>query len=499
MKKQTAVRSNICLILMIFAIIVAARSSGAYAASVPCATGQIDSSSGVNLRAKASTDSDIITVLADDTTVKIYREVFKKKKSRLPENIWYYVSANGLKGYVRSDLVDNLCYGSIKGTVKSTVAYRWGAGTGMKKAGSYAKGTEVTVVLRARPVKSARGSSKTWYKVRSGNNYYYVSSKKIKLSGTAVPAGSVLSGDDQDLSQSEFASMTDKEFNAYLIQQGFPAKYRKKLRELHRKHPNWVFVAYRTGIKWADAMAAQTKGSRSLVSRLYPSSYRAGSKQYEPGWYKADSRVVAYYMDPRNFLNEDGIYMFEDLSYKASYQTASAVSAILKPTKLPKNGFKATLFVKAGAKYNVSPVFLASRARQETGGGSDAINGTKVLGKKVYNPFNIGAFGGNPLYNGLLYAYAKGWTTPSKAVKGGAQELAKGYINRGQNTGYYQRFNVRNGSSKAGTHQYMTNIMAPYCEALSTRNSYNKYGITGRSLVFEIPVYEKMPSKTKLP
>ena len=103
------------------------------------------------------------------------------------------------------------------------------------------------------------------------------------------------------------------------------------------------------------------------------------------------------------------------------------------------------------------------------------------------------------MYNGLLYAYAKGWTTPSKAVKGGAQELAKGYINRGQNTGYYQRFNVRNGSSKAGTHQYMTNIMAPYCEALSTRNSYNKYGITGRSLVFEIPVYEKMPSKTKLP
>lgn len=293
--------------------------------------------------------------------------------------------------------------------------------------------------------------------------------------------------------------LTDKEFDAYLKKQGFPLKYRKKLCVLHKEHPNWGFVAYKTGIKWSDALAAQTKGGRSLVSRLYPAKYRDGSKQYESGWYKADKRVVAYYMDPRNFLNEDSIYMFEDLSYKPAYQTVSVIRAILKPTKLPKKGFKAKYFVNAGKKYNVSPVFLASRARQETGGGSDAINGTKVLGKKVYNPFNIGAFGGNPLYNGLLYAYAKGWTTPEKAIKGGAKELAKGYINRGQNTGYYQRFNVRNGASKAGTHQYMTNIMAPFSEAASTRNSYMKYGITERSLVFEIPVYESMPSKTKLP
>ena len=103
------------------------------------------------------------------------------------------------------------------------------------------------------------------------------------------------------------------------------------------------------------------------------------------------------------------------------------------------------------------------------------------------------------MYNGLLYAYGKGWTTPAKAVEGGAQELAKNYINQGQYTGYYQRFNVRNGEKKVGTHQYMTNIMAPYSEAASTKSSYAKYGILNQPLVFEIPIYEGMPASTKLP
>ena len=500
------------MIMFMVALITAVCSLGAYASSVPAATGQIDSYTGVNLRSSASTESGIITVLADDTRVRIHREVFKKKTSRAAENKWYYVTANGSKGYVRSDLVDNISYGSVKGTIKSQVIYRRGAGTTMKEAGTFKKGNKVTVVLEARPVRAARGSSAVWYKVKKGGKYYYVCSSKVRLTKsktkakpkavTAAKTSSAKSAGQQSRTtdvKSSPANMTESQFEAYLNAQGFPEKYKKKLRTLHRKHPEWIFVAYKTGIRWSDALAAQTKGGRSLVSRIYPVSYRDGSRQYESGWYKADSRVVAYYMDPRNFLNENSIYMFEDLSYKPAYQTSSVTAAILSPTKLPKCGFKAGIFVKAGAAYNVSPVFLASRARQETGSGGDAVNGRKILGKKVYNPFNIGAFGSNPLYNGLLYAYGKGWTTPAKAVKGGAEQLAKSYISQGQNTGYYQRFNVRNGAGKVGTHQYMTNIMAPYSEALSTRSSYARYGITERSLVFEIPIYKSMPSKTKLP
>lgn len=123
-----------------------------------------------------------------------------------------------------------------------------------------------------------------------------------------------------------------------------------------------------------------------------------------------------------------------------------------------------------------------------------------MKGKTVYNPYNIGATSGsNPAMKGLKYAYRKGWTSRKKAVYGGAQVLSKDYINRGQNTIYYQRFNVKNGWLRAGTHQYMTNITAPYTESKSMATAYKAYGLTGEKLVFEIPVYKSMPSSTKLP
>lgn len=493
MKSTKSVKLNMLITALIFTLIIIAFSMAAFAASVPSAHGRINSSDGAVLRKSSSTGSAKVCVLSDNTYITIHKEVFKSKTSTSKKKKWYYVTANGKKGYVRADLVNNIRYGSVKGKIKSKVNYRKGAGIRMKKKGSFKKGVKVTVVLKAKPVKSTKGTSGTWYKVKSGSKYYYVCSSKIKLTGTASSASGAGYSDNP-------ANMTDAQFENYLNSEGFPESYKTRLRTLHKAHPNWGFVGYRTGISWSTALSKQTSGGTSLVSKSYPSSYRDGSKQYEKGWYKANSRVVAYYMDPRNFLNANSIFMFEDLSYKPKYQTVSAVNAILSPTKLPSYGFTGNIFVNAGKANNVSPVFLASRARQETGNGGDAVNGTKILGTRVYNPFNIGAFGGtNPLYNGLVYAYGKGWTTPAKAVEGGAQELAKNYINKGQFTIYYQRFNVRNGAGKAGSHQYMTNIMAPYSEAGSTKNSYSKYGILTQPLVFEIPIYEGMPSSTKLP
>ena len=478
MKRTNTIKINIFVITFFFALIMIAFSFAAFAVSAPSASGQINSPDGAVLRKSASAKSAKQCALSDNTVITIHKEVFKSKTSTSKKKKWYYVTANGKKGYIRADLVDNISYGYVSGKIKAKVTYRKGAGTKMKKKGSFRKGAAVTVVLKAKPVSSTKGSSGTWYKVLSGGKYYYVCSSKVKLTG----------------------AMTDKQFMQYMNSEGFPDSYKSKLAALHSIHPNWGFVGYKTNIPWTTALSKQTSGGRSLVSGSYPSKYRDGNKQYEPGWYKASSKVVAYYMDPRNFLNENSIFMFEDLSYKPSYQTATVVNTILTPTKLPAYGFTANVFVNAGASSNVSPVFLASRARQETGSGGDAVNGTRILGTTVYNPFNIGAFGGtNPLYNGLVYAYGKGWTTPAKATAGGAQELAKNYINQGQFTTYYQSFNVRNGASKAGTHQYMTNIMAPYSEALSTYNSYTKYGILNQPLVFEIPIYEGMPASTKLP
>lgn len=229
-----------------------------------------------------------------------------------------------------------------------------------------------------------------------------------------------------------------------------------------------------------------------------------GSGKYIPKdgstWFNAHKNAIAYYMDPRNFLDETRIFMFEDLSYNESSQDLSVVTSVLSGTKLPDCGFTSKMFVDAGKKYSVSPVHLASRARQETGGGSPAISGTKYNGVKVYNPYNIGATSSsNPVMNGIKYAYNAGWTTQKKAVEGGAKFLANDYIKVGQYTTYLQKWNVANGSAKLATHQYMTNIRGPYDESSSTASAYKKYNIYESAVTFAIPVYNSMPSKTQLP
>ena len=52
------------------------------------------------------------------------------------------------------------------------------------------------------------------------------------------------------------------------------------------------------------------------------------------------------------------------------------------------------------------------------------------------------------------------WNSRYRAVVGGAVNLGKWYINKGQDTIYYEKFDVKNFS-----HQYMTNVLAPRSEA----------------------------------
>ena len=101
---------------------------------------------------------------------------------------------------------------------------------------------------------------------------------------------------------------------------------------------------------------------------------------------------------------------------------------------------------------------------------------------------------------GLVTAMRNGWDTIEKAIDGGAKFLANGYINQGQGTLYYQKFNVRpNATYSSYTHQYMTNIQAPATEGNSAYNSYKKANIINNSFIFEIPVYNNMPAYTSLP
>jgi len=116
--------------------------------------------------------------------------------------------------------------------------------------------------------------------------------------------------------------------------------------------------------------------------------------------------------------------------------------------------------------------------------------------------------------NGLQYAkdgkgasqatkdkYRIPWNTKEKSITGGGIFIGSSYINVGQNTIYLQKFDVndnRNGS--LFTHQYMTNVLAPYSEAKSMYNGYQRSGMLDMAMTFLIPVYNNMPeTPTKSP
>ncbi len=322
---------------------------------------------------------------------------------------------------------------------------------------------------------------------------------------------------------------------------GFPDSYKSSLRALHKKYPNWKFVPYKTGIKFATAVSKESKNNMSLIENYYSKFFKSNAKgDYFPQtkryvakdggtWVSANKNATAYFMDPRNFLNTSSIYMFESLTFDSSTQTQAGVEAVLKGTfmyktnicyltnkgKYTKTNTKYSAQILAAAKAaNVNAYYIASKIRQEIGGSknskyagmgaSGSVSGSYGSYKGIYNFYNIGAFtGANPIASGLNWAksgktYSRPWNTPMKSINGGAKYIGDKYINCGQYTIYFERFNV-NKSSTYGlyAHQYMTNVYGAAAEADLTANAYNSMGIAGLTKKFIIPVYTSMPAKSQ--
>ena len=104
---------------------------------------------------------------------------------------------------------------------------------------------------------------------------------------------------------------------------GFPESYKPYLRTLHKQYPKWKFVPYNTGIKFSTAVKKEYEDNRSLIEKSFskylkstaPADYSVSGGYYIPkdgsSWVTASKNAIAYFMDPRNFLNEKHIYMFE--------------------------------------------------------------------------------------------------------------------------------------------------------------------------------------------
>lgn len=315
--------------------------------------------------------------------------------------------------------------------------------------------------------------------------------------------------------------------------ENFPSNYQPYLRELLKKHPNWKFTALYTNLDWNYVINCENQFGKNLVPKNYSDAWKNTTPgQYnvevDKGWVDSSRNAVEYCMNPINFLNEVRIFQFETLSYDENTNNLNSIEKILYGTEfyekkvsyLDSNGNTfnmnetyADLILKGGRTSRVSPYHLASRIKQEVGPflSHSSISGTVEGYKGLYNFYNIGATSSSEpmgaIKKGLQYAkdgkgasqatkdkYLIPWNNKEKAITGGGIFIGSSYINVGQNTIYLQKFDVnddRNGN--LFTHQYMTNVLAPYSESRSIYNGYQKSGILDSSISFIIPVYNNMP------
>lgn len=310
----------------------------------------------------------------------------------------------------------------------------------------------------------------------------------------------------------------DSNYENSLKAKGFPASYATKLAKLHALHPNWDFVVANTNLNWSDVINGEAypinknliQSSNASLRSTEDGAYSNGTyTQYGSGWYAASKQTIGYFMDPRNFLDEGHVFMFEALDYSSSNQSAATIQNMLNGSFMSGNinynsqtlSF-ANTFLEAGRQNNVNPVHLASRVLLEQGtNGSVLTLGNGYNGNYVgyYNFFNVGASGNNDydiIMNGLKYAYNKGWNNQYPSIVGGASTIGNNYIARGQVTLYWEKFNTITPSYY--TNQYMQNVKAPYSEAYSTYESYYNAGLMDSPFVFKVPVYNNMPDATTL-
>lgn len=178
--KKNIYNISIISVLLIIAFVVI--TSSADAASLPYSTGKINSFGGATLRSSYSTTSKKVTVIPNNKKITIQREIFTSKTKNTKSSRWYYVKYGSKKGYVRSDLVDTIKYANSAAYTTDDLNYRSGVGTQMSVKGVLRSGTPLTIQLRAR----YRNSSEVWYRVKIGNNSYYMIGKYLKLGKIAT-------------------------------------------------------------------------------------------------------------------------------------------------------------------------------------------------------------------------------------------------------------------------------------------------------------------------
>ena len=282
---------------------------------------------------------------------------------------------------------------------------------------------------------------------------------------------------------------------------------KETLQSLKNEHPNWTFKILYTDIDWNDAIANEYTGHETKPKNLIPANNPKYSgkwicsvcrnRTYDSGnWYCSSEAGIAYMMDPRNSTNNSDIFQFMELTYNGF--NINALYSMIEGTFLNTDG-NVNAILSACRRYNVNIYYAIARMLQEQGkDGTVLTSGQGYNGSYVgyYNVFNIGASGSGKeqvILNGLRRAETQGWDTIEKSIEGGIEIISASYIAKGQNTLYFQKFDVENSDGELFWHQYMQNILAAQSEGSTLRKTFQNVGSIDGEYTFIIPLYYNMP------
>lgn len=263
-------------------------------------------------------------------------------------------------------------------------------------------------------------------------------------------------------------------------------------------HSSLVNLGEKVLVALSEANVYANTDSKSHVFGVLPKGSKVQEVKRVGDWYQISFNVwrnatksdVLYYLDPKNFLDDEKLrFQFLDLS-KPSGATVEQLNNFLKG-KGDLEG-QGEAFITAAKTHGVNDIYLIAHAILETKHGEKA----KFVynGKTVYNMFGIGAVD-HDSYNGAARtAYNNGWFTPEAAIIGGAKFIGNNYVKAGQNTLYKMRWNpaameINIKGGMVSPHQYATDIG---WAAKQLDNMYNYYKVIGIvNPKFEIPVYKE--------
>ena len=321
--------------------------------------------------------------------------------------------------------------------------------------------------------------------------------------------------------------LSEEEWMKYFNEQNFPESYKKDLLALHKKYPNWIFKRVETAHDWNTTLDNEEIPGRSLYGTCNRNrdgwlSTAQGNydwftdtfKSHDSScWFQANRQLISHYMDPRNYFNEEEIFVFEHLRYNKTTNDRNVIYNFL-PNHMKKY---TDYFLEAGNIHNVSPIYLAAKSLMEVGtnpanpsisgqaGSYVYRDGVNYNLNRAYNFFNIGAHAGNDsARNGLVRAVKEGWVDdasgfqvmgPKKAIIGGTNFLKTRYIAQNQDTNYFQKWNVsKNRLINEYYYQYMTDIAGASGISKKIYSMYKSNNILNHNFTFLIPVFNNMPS-----